>query len=246
MALPSTHPTTLTRSVRALTVPATLVRFLRAFAVAAMLPLLPGCEKAMQDMYNQPKFKPLAASTLWGDGRSARPEVRGAVAYSAGALAGTSSGRLGELPAPASEAPTYPVDDNGQIRANLTPDAPRPTLATNPLPITRATLERGRERFDIYCAPCHSVAGDGDGMVVRRGFPSPPSYHTDRLRKAPDAHFYSVITNGYGVMYAYADRVAPADRWAIVAYIRALQLSQSARIGDVPAARRQALERTSR
>jgi mono/diheme cytochrome c family protein len=233
MAPPATFSTTLTR------LPGVL-------AVAAMLALLSGCEKAMQDMYNQPKFKPLAASTLWRDGRSARPEVTGTIAHSTGALAGTSSGRLGALPPPATQAPTYPVDENGRIRAQLTPMARPPALATNPLPITLATLARGRERFDIYCAPCHSVAGDGDGMVVRRGFPRPPSYHTDRLRKAPDAHFYSVITNGYGVMYAYADRVAPADRWAIVAYISALQLSQDARIDDVPAARRPDLERTAR
>jgi len=192
----------------------------------------------MQDMYNQPKYKPLAASAFWPDGRASRPDVAGAIAYSGGAGAGTSSGRLGTLPLPANEAPTYPVDDQGRIKANLTANAPQPLVATNPLPMNRQTLERGRERFDIYCSPCHSIAGDGDGMIVRRGFPSPPSYHTDRLRNAPDAHFYSVITNGYGMMYSYADRVAPDDRWAIVAYIRALQLSQNARIGDVPPERR--------
>ncbi|MGA9420817.1 MAG: cytochrome c, partial [Rhodanobacteraceae bacterium] len=98
----------------------------------------------------------------------------------------------------------------------------------NPLPVTPQLLARGRERFDIYCAPCHSRVGDGDGMIARRGFPAPPSYHAQRLRKAPDSHFYDVISNGYGVMYPYADRVAPDDRWAIVAYIRALQVSQHA------------------
>ena len=104
-----------------------------------------------------------------------------------------------------------------------------------PYPITRALLQRGRERFDIHCAPCHSPVGDGDGMIVRRGFPQPPSYHSARLRAAPDRHFYDVITRGYGIMYSYADRVAPEDRWAIVAYIRALQLSQYASLKDVPA-----------
>jgi len=203
-----------------------------------------GCEKAMQDMYNQPKYKPLAASTMWRDGRSSRPAVAGTVAYSAGATAGTSSGRLATLPLPASEAPTYPVDDQGQIKAALAPGSPPPRLASNPLPISRETLARGRERFDIYCSPCHSIAGDGDGMVARRGFPHPPSYHTERLRNAPDAHFYSVITNGYGMMYSYADRVAPDDRWAIIAYIRALQLSQNARAGDVPPEHRADLEKT--
>lgn len=207
-------------------------------ACAALALMLSGCEKAMQDMYNQPKYRPLAASAFWSDGRASRPSVAGTIAYSGGATAGTSSGRLGTLPLPANEAPTYPVDDQGRVKANLTSNAPRPLTATNPLPINRETLERGRERFDIYCSPCHSVAGDGDGMIVRRGFPSPPSYHTDRLREAPDAHFYSVITNGYGMMYSYADRVAPNDRWAIVAYIRALQLSQNARVDDVPPERR--------
>jgi mono/diheme cytochrome c family protein len=204
---------------------------------------LSGCEKAMQDMYNQPKYKPLAASPFWSDGRSSRPEVAGTVARSGGASAGTSSGRLGQLPLPMAEAPVYPVDDNGNVKANLAPDSPKPLTATNPLPIDRQTLDRGRERFDIYCSPCHSIAGDGDGMVPRRGFPHPPSYHTPRLRNAPDAHFYNVITQGYGMMYSYADRVAPNDRWAIVAYIRALQLSQDAGLEDVPPEHRADLAR---
>jgi mono/diheme cytochrome c family protein len=89
--------------------------------------------------------------------------------------------------------------------------------------MTLPLIERGRERFNINCAPCHGFAGDGDGMIVSRGFPQPPSYHIDRLRSAPDGHFYDVISNGYGVMYSYADRVEPRDRWAITAYIRALQ-----------------------
>jgi mono/diheme cytochrome c family protein len=219
---------------------------LGALVLGAMALAVSGCEKAMQDMYNQPKYKPLAASAMWHDGRSSRPDVPGTVAFSAGASAGTSSGRLSTLPLPASEAPTYPVDEHGQIHANLAPGSPPPRLATNPLPIDRQTLERGRERFDIYCSPCHSIAGDGDGMVARRGFPNPPSYHTDRLRNAPDAHFYSVITNGYGMMYSYADRVAPNDRWAIIAYIRALQLSQNARVADVPPEHRADLAKTTR
>lgn len=102
-----------------------------------------------------------------------------------------------------------------------------------PPPVTLALIERGRERFHIFCTPCHSELGDGRGMVVQRGFPSPPSYHTDRLRAAPPQHFYDVITNGYGVMYSYAQRIPPDDRWAIVAYIRALQLSQRATLADV-------------
>ena len=101
-----------------------------------------------------------------------------------------------------------------------------------PPAVTLALLKRGQERFNIYCAPCHSPLGDGDGMVPRRGFPHPPSYHDERLRQAPDRHFYDVMTNGYGIMYSYADRVTPEDRWAIVAYIRALQRSQGARVAS--------------
>lgn len=106
------------------------------------------------------------------------------------------------------------------------PDERRPA-------VTLPLLERGRERFDIYCAPCHSPVGDGDGMVVRRGFPRPPTYHSNRLRSASDQHFYEVITRGHGLMRSYAGLVPPADRWAIVEYIRALQLSQHARAEDV-------------
>ena len=95
-------------------------------------------------------------------------------------------------------------------------------------------LTRGQEQFDIYCAPCHARTGAGDGMIVQRGMPRPPSYHIDRLRAADDQHFFNVITNGHGVMYSYAQRVQPRDRWAIVAYIRALQLSQNAGLDDLP------------
>ena len=108
-------------------------------------------------------------------------------------------------------------------------------------PVTMVLLERGHERFDIYCAPCHIRIGDGRGMIVERVFPAPPSYLMERLRKAPIQHFYDVITNGYGAMYSYADRVAPADRWAIVAYIRALQASAGASPANVPIDKRQAL-----
>jgi mono/diheme cytochrome c family protein len=109
-------------------------------------------------------------------------------------------------------------------------------------PVTLALLERGQEWFRIYCTPCHSELGDGHGTVVQRGFPPPPSYHIDRLRRAPVQHFYDVITNGYGAMYSFADRVQPGDRWAIAAYIRALQRSQHANVADVPANERGALQ----
>ncbi len=108
--------------------------------------------------------------------------------------------------------------------------------------LTPSLLARGRQQFDIFCSPCHDRLGTGNGMVVQRGMPRPPSYHIDRLRTADDQHFYDVITHGYGAMYSFASRVAPADRWAIVAYIRALQLSQNAAPDDVPPEERRRLQ----
>lgn len=109
-------------------------------------------------------------------------------------------------------------------------------------PVSFALLERGQERYRIYCAPCHSELGDGHGMIVQRGFPPPPSYDIERLRQAPVQHFYDVITNGHGAMYSFAERVQPADRWAIAAYIKALQRSQNASVADVPPDQRGALQ----
>jgi mono/diheme cytochrome c family protein len=174
-------------------------------ALAAALSLA-ACERLARNMYDGAKEKPLRPSPAFEDGSSSRAPVDGTVEHARGILAATSSGRVGR------EA------EDRRLAAE------RATAI--PYAVDMALLRRGRERFDIYCAPCHSRLGDGDGMVARRGFPHPPSYHIDRLRNAPDRHFYDVITNGYGVMYPYADRVGPEDRWAIVAYIRALQLSQ--------------------
>lgn len=115
--------------------------------------------------------------------------------------------------------------------------------ASNTKPVLSAELlARGRERFGIFCSPCHGAGGDGTGMVVQRGMPRPTSYHDDRLRTAEDQYFFDVMTNGHGAMYSYAARVPPADRWAIVAYIRALQLSRQASLDDVPADERARLE----
>ena len=137
----------------------------------------------------------------------------------------------------------------GEHAANWPAQPPPDTVARDdrlgppaPPPVTLALLQRGQQRFDIYCAPCHSRSGEGNGMIVQRGFPHPPSYFEARLRAAPNRHFYDVITNGYGAMYSYADRVAPSDRWAIVAYIRALQASERATLADVPADQRAALQ----
>lgn len=130
-------------------------------------------------------------------------------------------------PFPNAQAARHPVE--GTVARNAVIE---PVPDKSPRVLTEAMLNRGRERYDIYCSPCHGRIGDGQGMIPERGFPPPPSYHTDRLRQAPDRYFYDVITLGYGVMFPYASRVAPEDRWAIVAYIRALQLSQNATLQD--------------
>ncbi len=113
-------------------------------------------------------------------------------------------------------------------------DLAREEADKNPPPASDALLARGRERFDVFCSPCHGLDGNGDGIIVQRGFPAPPSYHAPRLLAAPAAHFYDVITHGYGAMYSYAARVEPRDRWTIVAYIRALQLHEHATVAQAP------------
>lgn len=174
--------------------------------------LLGGCESGVKDMYHQGRDDPLTYSSLWADGRSSRPIEADTVPVSAGPLAESSSGRQGVIPPPG-RGPVY----------------------------TAAALERGRQEFGIYCAPCHGPAGDGNGYITHRGFPHPPSYHSAQLRQAPDSLFYDVITNGYGIMYPYGDRLAPADRWNVVTYIRALQLAWHAPLADVPPSERQRL-----
>lgn len=159
------------------------------------------------DMHVQPKYVPDQPTTFFHDGRSERPEVPGTVAR--GQL------HVDEL--------RYNGTINGQVANEF------------PFPITAKDLERGQQRYNIYCSPCHGYDGSGRGMVVLRGFQQPPSYHSDRLRNVPVGHFFDVITNGFGNMYSYASRVSPDDRWRIAAYIRALQLSQHATIADVPA-----------
>jgi len=159
-----------------------------------------------QDMHNQPKVKPLRESDFYADKRSARPIVPGTVPQ-------------GQL-----EEDSYYY--TGKVGNNYATEFP--------FPVTEQVLRRGQERFNIYCSPCHSAIGDGNGMIVARGFKKPPSYHTDRLRNAPVGHFFDVITNGFGAMGDYSQQISVQDRWAIVAYIRALQLSQAATRADVP------------
>lgn len=146
---------------------------------------------------------------------------------------------------PYESAPGWPDDQSarqppaGTVAREDTFDSVPETL---PMPLSRELLARGRERFNIYCSMCHGLGGHGNGIVVQRGFPAPPSYHNKRLRQVPLRYFYNVITDGFGVMYSYADRVSPEDRWAIAAYIRALQLSQHARPEDLSPAQRARLE----
>jgi len=162
------------------------------------------------DMHIQPKYLPDDPTNFFGDGRSERQPVPGTVAR--GHL------RLDEL--------LFTGKENGVVADEF------------PFPITPADLQRGREEFNIFCTPCHDYTGSGNGMIVQRGFPQPPSYHIDRLRTAPVGHFFEVMTNGFGRMYSYAARIAPEDRWRIAAYIRVLQLSQHASLEDVPPAER--------
>ncbi|MGE5468696.1 MAG: c-type cytochrome [Ignavibacteria bacterium] len=191
-----------------------------ALALACLA--LAACEKGMHDMYDQPRYKTFAPSPLFGDGSSARTPPPGTRAFADGPFAGTSSARAGA---------------DHALREQQALDA-----QTIPAPLTRATLDRGRDRFGIYCVPCHGPVGDGDGLVARRGFPHPPSYHIDRLRTAPDRHLFDVISDGYGLMPRYGNLLSPTDRWAVVAYIRALQLSQQANVRDLPQAARRRLE----
>lgn len=185
-------------------------------AILAASFLLAGCERTFRDMYDQPKRGPMQPSPLFDNGMSSRPPPAGAVPLASGETAGSSSGRRG--------AEAVQAMNRAEQQQAL------------PTPLPPALVQRGRERYAVYCMPCHSPLGDGDGRVVQRGFPSPPSFHIERLRQAPDRHFYDVMSQGYGVMYPYGDRIEPQDRWAIVAWIRALQLSQHAPAADLPQA----------
>jgi mono/diheme cytochrome c family protein len=185
------------------------------FASFAFL-VVAGClnTACRQDMHDQPKYPPLRESTFFGDARSARPVVQGTVAR----------GQLHD------DLLLYTGKRNG-VDAELFP-----------FPVTDRVMKRGQERFNIYCSPCHGRTGEGDGMVVQRGYRRPPSYHQDRLRTAPVGHFFDVMTNGFGAMPDYAVQVTAEDRWAIAAYIRALQLASHATQADVPAENRGQLD----
>jgi mono/diheme cytochrome c family protein len=178
----------------------------KAGAALAAILMLAGCHT---DMWVQPKIhEPLQASTFYPDGSSARPLIPGTVARD----------HLRE------DEAFFTGMKNGKL------------IDQFPVPVTKELMERGQDRFNIYCVPCHGRLGDGQGMIANRGFTlrrPVGNYHTDRLRKMPVGHFYDVITNGYGAMFSYASRIEPQDRWAIVAYIRALQLAENGTVNDL-------------
>ena len=197
---------------------------------------LSGCR---QDMHDQPKYRPQRPIDQIGsinDGTSARPQVEGTVArdqlrddveFYTGKLRNPETPATAPAQTPAAQAVNAQADQNAA-----------PTyqgfVTEFPMPITAADLDRGQERFNIYCSVCHGRVGDGLGMIVKRGFRRPPSFHDERLRNAPIGYFFDVETNGFGAMPDYASQIPPEDRWRIVAYIRALQLSQRAALADVP------------
>lgn len=197
-------------------------RVARMSLIIVCLLAVAGCR---QDMQDQPKFIPLRPNPMFEDNGSARTLVDGTVP---------------RAPARASFRPSWLQNTEKENPFLRLSDPSKVTEA--PFPLTEQLLDRGQERFNINCAPCHGRVGDGRGMVVQRGFRQPPSYHIDRLREAPLGHFYDVMTNGFGAMSSYSDQVAPSDRWAIAVYIRALQLSQHASVAEVPSTKRGSLD----
>jgi len=184
----------------------------RLFACGLAIGLL--ASGCRQDMHDQPRYKPFAQSDFFADRRSARPLVDGTIAR----------GHLRD------DAVLYTGKAAGK------------PVDAFPVAVTAAVMARGQERFDIFCSPCHGRTGAGDGMIVRRGYRKPPTFHQDRLRQAAPGYTFDVITNGFGAMPDYAQQIPVRDRWAIVAYIKALQRSQNAAVGTVPAEARAALD----
>jgi mono/diheme cytochrome c family protein len=180
----------------------------------AIVVLVAGVAACRQDMHDTPRYEPLEGSTFFGDGRASRVPVANTVAR----------GQLRE------DSLLYEGKIDGQLADQF------------PMAVTAEVMARGQERFNVFCSPCHGRTGQGNGMIVQRGFRAPPSYHEDRLRNAPVGYYFDVMTHGFGAMQDYSAQVPVADRWAIAAYIRALQYSQHATIDDVPADRRASLD----
>lgn len=182
------------------------MRRLTSLTIATVaVALLAGCHT---DMWHQPKLKAQSASNFFADGKGDRPLV-------------------------ANTVPVGYLRDNEALYTGKVANKP---VARLPLPLTRELLQRGQERYNVFCSPCHGKVGDGQGMIAQRGLAlrrPPATFHTDRLRGMPVGYFYDVITNGFGMMYSYASRIPPEDRWAIAAYVRVLQLSQHARTSEL-------------
>ncbi|KXK55461.1 MAG: alternative complex III protein ActDE [Chlorobi bacterium OLB7] len=209
------------------------MRHLLPFLLLALIAT--GC----QEMYDQPKVKPLSKSDFFDDALGARQPIAGTVAR--GHMKLDDQLYTGKAPASAAK----PAGDSGASGAASGVPAQWATSDlswTFPMPVTREVLVRGHEQFNVFCSPCHGRLGDGKGMIVQRGFKAPPSFHEERLRTAPPGYVFNVITNGFGVMYSYASRVPVKDRWAIAAYIKALQLSQNMDASQLTAEQQAALE----
>lgn len=185
------------------------------FHLVAVTLLIVAVSGCRRDMQDQPRYKPLRASRFFADSRSARPIPAGTVARD----------ELNDLD----------VMHTGLANGVFTTQFP--------MPVTRQLMVRGQQRYNIYCTPCHGFLGDGNGMIAKRGFKWPADLHTDRLRNAPPGYLFQVVSNGYGAMPAYKSQIEPHDRWAILAYVRALQLSRNTPIADVPAEARTELEK---
>lgn len=201
----------------------------RRFGLLALLLLVVVSTACRQDMQDQPKMKPFRGTTFFGDGLSSRQPIQGTVPRGflrtdTALYTGKRTPSAGAAPSPGAQQTqqTQPTQQIAGTQANAYPDA----VDTFPFPITKETVERGRERYAIFCSVCHGLTGNGDGMIVRRGFRRAASFNDDRLRQAPVGHYFDAITNGWGAMPAYNAQIPVQDRWAIIAYIRALQLSQ--------------------
>ena len=189
-------------------------------AFCASLWLILICGGCRRDMQDQPKMKPLRGTSFFGDGLSSRQPIEGTVAR--GFLRSETAYYTGKKSGTPTASPTPGTAQPGSTQANTYPD----DVNAFPFPVTKEIVLRGEERYNIFCSVCHGLTGNGDGMIVRRGFRRAASFNDDRLRQAPVGHFFDAITNGWGAMPSYASQIAVQDRWAIIAYIRALQVSQ--------------------
>lgn len=186
---------------------------LRLISAVLILTGMLAVSSCRQDMHDQPRYEPYEGNSAYADGRADRPQVIGTLAR-------------GQL---LTDTLLHTGKEAGEFAVRF------------PFPITAEVLERGRERYDIYCSTCHDYTGSGQGMAVQRGFLKPTSFHDERLRKAPPGYYFDIITNGFGAMYDYSDRITPSDRWAIVSYVRALQASQDVPVETLPESVRQRL-----